>query len=148
MNVLELRPDSVSSAFKMLGPYRSAYDNDGTEPDGSAWLPKDEIPEELVQQVVEAHLGRIIEVRQWSDADVVAYLQTSQYIAGNHSFSTDSELLEMLSTEKVCAHYGTIGTASSLWLVSDAQPYPPQTPEEKLALFHLGMLFSTEEGQR
>lgn len=130
MNRLEITDESAHQAFAILGTWSHVFYEHGQEPDGSAWIAHESVPDDIMQAVIDGNAGRAIEIAHiWTDDDVRTYLQVTP---------DDPYLVEqMVLSEYIFARY-----PSGTWICSQEDPYPPQSDEERLALFKLGMLFS------
>ena len=130
MKTLEIYEEHVHAAFEIIGDCKALFDNDGREPGGFSWFPKTPIPEEIAQAVVDAGHGRFVEVWHWTDDQLIDYLR--KYFEDTSHEPVQQRNLEYLNkgeyseedfTSELClhylhAHYGELGTPSSLWILS------------------------------
>jgi len=117
MKTLEITKDE-SKAFEMLGELAGAYGDNGSDPDGNAWLPFIFIDEEDGENVITAGLGRMVHAVYLEDAEIAKYLKIEDVLALAEE-TDDWEAFQNAVEDKVrnWAHYNAYGTNDSTWVI-------------------------------
>jgi len=117
---LEITGDE-SRAWELLGELAGCYGDNGGDPDGSAWLPSQTISEDEAEQVLEAGLGRMVEVMYANDAGIRNWLgwpPTDDQGDEIECDETEIEQMQAAVEDKTAAwaHYGGYGVSDSTWV--------------------------------
>lgn len=112
-NLVLTRP---KEALELLGGVACLYDDNGGDPDGSAWLPSDIITLAEARQVLDAGLGEMVEVRFASDETMAHFLYGPTAAV---DMDDEDQVIHMQDEAHIrtagWAHYGAYGAGDSLW---------------------------------
>lgn len=114
MNALLLTDEE--NAFEILGEDAGWYGDNGGDPDGNTWLPmpSNEISDILMQSVVSAGYGCVVEMEEATDEEIAALFEITP---SEESDEYEADELKSKADEKLqWAHYGAYNAMDSIWV--------------------------------
>jgi len=120
---LRLKPRTLGdlhTAMEILGKYAESYSDNGGNPDGNAWLPSSDIPDDVAEMIVARGLGEMVIAFRMDDEDVATYFDVEEIFAIARETDDWDLFRDRLTADNYIhayAHYGAYGASDSLWVV-------------------------------